>query len=152
MIRNGSTKSWITRSCAAFQRPSTADIVVFWLKLSSMEIDHKEGSWIASVQTDEPDRHFYGGCSRCCPAGSELKDGGRRSTSLLTVLVLPCNPGLTIPKGNRSDDALEFYHRNFTNEITNLTPKSTNTADPTNYRPISYLIFINKTLTSVLSY
>ncbi|CAH2094526.1 unnamed protein product [Euphydryas editha] len=143
--------------CSTSPKPNTADLAAFWRNIWSREVEHEEGPWIAAVQE---------ACARIEPmnpiaiSSENVADAVRRAPNWKSPGVDGLHhywlKGFSVCHATLARQYQEAIERKtlpnlFTTGITHLAPKSTNTADPTNYRPITCLTSIYKTLTSVLS-
>nr|XP_034830874.1 uncharacterized protein LOC117987910 [Maniola hyperantus] len=143
--------------CSASQRPDPADLVTFWRGVWSREVEHEEGPWIAAIEeacaSIEPmnpiaiSAEDVAGAVRRAPNWKSPGPDGLHHYWLKGFSV--CHATLA----RQFQEALEqrTLPSLFTTGITHLAPKSTDTADPAKYRPITCLTTIYKTLTSVLS-
>ncbi|CAH2088774.1 unnamed protein product [Euphydryas editha] len=143
--------------CSTSPKPNTADLVAFWRNIWSREVEHEEGPWIAAVQE---------ACARIEPmnpitiSSENVADAVRRAPNWKSPGIDGLHhywlKGFSVCHATLARQYQEAIERRtlpnlFTTGITHLAPKSTNTADPTNYRTITCLTSIYKTLTSVLS-
>ncbi|CAH2084520.1 unnamed protein product [Euphydryas editha] len=143
--------------CSTSPKPNRADLAAFWRNIWSREVEHEEGPWIAAVQE---------ACARIEPmnpiaiSSENVADAVRRAPNWKSPGADGLHhywlKGFSVCHATLARQYQEAIERKtlpnlFTTGITHLAPKSTNTADPTNYRPITCLTSIYKTLTSVLS-
>ncbi|XP_026313592.1 uncharacterized protein LOC113225487 [Hyposmocoma kahamanoa] len=139
------------------ERPDKAEVVAFWRRLWSQPVDHEEGPWFEAVE-------------RACATIAPMNPISISEEDVAVAVRKAPNWKSPGPDGlhhywlkgfwcchatlaRQFQSALESGTLpNFlTTGVTHLAPKSDATVDPSQYRPITCLCTIYKTLTSVLS-
>ncbi|XP_052744244.1 uncharacterized protein LOC128199309 [Bicyclus anynana] len=144
--------------CSTSPQPNPADLIAFWRNIWSREVEHDEGPWISAIEETcaairpmNPvaisTEDVVGAVRRAANWKSPGPDG-------LHHYWLKAFSTCHVTLARQFQEALEqgTLPNLFTTGITHLAPKTTDTVDPSKYRPITCLTTIYKTLTSVLSY
>ncbi|XP_052738597.1 uncharacterized protein LOC112058219 [Bicyclus anynana] len=143
--------------CSTSPQPNPADLIAFWRNIWSREVEHDEGPWISAIEETcaairpmNPvaisTEDVVGAVRRAANWKSPGPDG-------LHHYWLKAFSTCHVTLARQFQEALEqgTLPNLFTTGITHLAPKTTDTIDPSKYRPITCLTTIYKTLTSVLS-